>query len=65
MIAYRRTSEESNKVRWTAMAFSFSERLQIVYGDNSNKYNIENEAEEEQLSTIEFVNIFRDSCCIF
>jgi hypothetical protein len=29
------------------MAFSFSERLQIAYSDNSNKYNIEKESEEE------------------
>ena len=35
------------------MAVSFSERLQKVYSDNSNKYNIEKEAKDEQLSTIE------------
>jgi hypothetical protein len=29
------------------MAFSFSDRLQIVYSDNSSKYNIEKEAEDE------------------
>ena len=46
------------------MAFSVSERLQIVYSDNPNKYNIEKEAEEDQLSTIEFVKLFRNSCCI-
>jgi hypothetical protein len=37
------------------MAVSFSERIQIVYSDNSNKYNIEKEAKDEQLSSIEFV----------
>jgi len=37
------------------MAFSVSEQLQIVYSDNSSKYNIEKEAEKEQLSSIEFV----------
>ena len=31
------------------MAFSFSERLQIVYSDNSSKYNIEKEEKDEQL----------------
>jgi hypothetical protein len=31
------------------MAFSFSERLQIVYSDNSSKYNIEKEGKDEQL----------------
>jgi len=40
------------------MAISVLEQLKIVYSDNSNKYNIEKEAEEEQLSTIEFVNSF-------
>ena len=29
------------------MAFSFSDRLQIVYSDNSSKCNIEKEAEDE------------------
>ena len=38
------------------MAFSVSDRLQIIYSDNSNKYNIEKEVEEEQLSSIEFVS---------
>ena len=47
------------------MAVSFSEQLQIVYNDNAKKYNIEKESEEEQVSTIEFVNLFRNSCCIF
>ena len=31
------------------MAFSFSEQLQIVYSDNSSKYNIEKEEKDEQL----------------
>jgi hypothetical protein len=34
------------------MAVSVLEQLQIVYSDNSNKYNIEKEAKEEQLSMI-------------
>jgi hypothetical protein len=29
------------------MAFSVSEQLQIVYSDNSSKYNIEKEPEDE------------------
>ena len=29
------------------MAFSFLEQLQIVYSDNSSKYNIEKEANDE------------------
>jgi hypothetical protein len=29
------------------MAVSFSDRLQIVNSDNSSKYNIEKEAEDE------------------
>jgi len=37
------------------MAFSVSDRLQIIYSDNSNKYNIEKEAKDEQLSSIELV----------
>ena len=37
------------------MAFSFLDRLQIVYRDNSSKYNIEKEGNDEQLSSIEFV----------
>jgi len=40
------------------MAFSVSEQLQKVYSDISSKYNIEKEAEEEQLSSIEFVYSF-------
>jgi len=37
------------------MAFSVSEQLQKVYSDDYSKYNREKEAEEEQLSSIEFV----------
>ena len=37
------------------MAFSVSEQLQIVYSDNSSKYNIEKEGKDEQLSSIEFI----------
>jgi len=40
------------------MTVFFSERLQIVYSNKSSKYKIEKEAEEEQLSTIEFINSF-------
>jgi hypothetical protein len=29
------------------MAFSVSEQLQIVYSDNSSKYNIEKEGKDE------------------
>ena len=47
------------------MAISYLEHLQIVYSDNSNKYNLEKEAKDEYLSTIDFVNSFRNSCCIF
>ena len=47
------------------MAFSFSERLQIAYSDNSSKYNMEKEAKDEELSMIKFVNFYRNSCCIF
>ena len=45
------------------MAFSVSEQLQIVYSDNSSKYNIEKEAEEEQLSTIVLPWCFEIEIC--
>ena len=54
-----------SKLRCDTLAFSVSEQLQIVYSDNSIKYNIEKVAKDEQLSTIEFVNSFSNSCCIF
>ena len=38
------------------MAFSFMDRLQVVYSDNSNKYNKEKEEEAEQLSTIDLAS---------
>jgi len=47
-----------SKLRCAAMTVFFSERLQIVYSKKSSKYKIEKEAEEEQLSTIEFINSF-------
>ncbi len=47
------------------MAFAGSELLQLVFSDISSKYNIEKEAKDKQLSTIEFLKMFRNSYCIF
>ncbi len=37
-----------SKLRCAAMAFSVSEQLQIVYGDNCSKYNIEKEGKDAE-----------------